>query len=173
MNKDLLTILKELKNIQPNAEYAKRSKMLVLTSSQNNNSIEKTLYPKPYTLNPILNWFNLKHSIMVSGAVATLIFIILWTASYLPGNKNGLVAEANEINASIQIKLNEVGYHLNNQVIDSSTAADIQNLLKETVGELTKAQEELNSDQNKLKEVVEKIKEAEKNIAEINKLLQE
>ena len=69
MDNNLYTILKELKSIQPDDNYTKQSKMLILSS-------EKILHPKPYTLNLILNWFNFKHSAMLAGAVAIFIFII-------------------------------------------------------------------------------------------------
>ncbi|MEK7553422.1 MAG: hypothetical protein AAB504_01935 [Patescibacteria group bacterium] len=166
MDNNLYTILKELKSIQPDDNYTKQSKMLILSS-------EKILHPKPYTLNLILNWFNFKHSAMLAGAVAIFIFIILWTVSYLPGNKNSLVAEANEINASIQIKLDEIGYHLDSQKIDFSMATNIQNLLKITTDELIQAQEELKNNPEKLKESVERIKKAEQDISKINSLLKE
>jgi len=165
MNKDLITTLKDLKNIQPDADYSRQSKMLILSSPQN------TLYPKPHTLKPILNWFDLKHSLMTATALATLAATVFLAISYLPGNKYSLVAEANEINASIQVKLNEVQYYLDNQEINASIANDVQNLLKTTADDLIKAQEELKFDPDKIKEAVDKIKEAESAIAKINKLL--
>lgn len=168
MNKDLYTILKELKNIRPDSGYSKQSLQLILSSPQisadNNNG--------RLTIADVLNWLNFKHLTMSAGAIAAFIFVILWAVSYLPGNKNSLIAEADEINASIQVKLDEVEYHLNNQIIDSPTADNIQNLLKETIDELIKAQNGLSSNPEKLKEIIEKIKKAEQDMSEINQLLQ-
>ncbi|PIV31952.1 hypothetical protein COS33_00420 [Candidatus Wolfebacteria bacterium CG02_land_8_20_14_3_00_37_12] len=165
VNKDLFKILKELKNIQPDDNYTKQSKMLILSSPQ--------LQTTNYKLQTFFEWFNFKHSAMLAASIAIFVFIILWTVSYLPGNKNSLVAEANEINASIQVKLDEIGYHLDSQKIDFSMATNIQNLLKITTDELIQVQEELENNPEKLKESVEKIKKAEQNISEINSLLKE
>jgi len=165
VNKDLFKILKELKNIQPDDNYTKQSKMLILSSPQ--------LQTTNHKLQTFFEWFNFKHSAMLAASIAIFVFIILWTVSYLPGNKNSLVAEANEINASIQVKLDEIGYHLDSQKIDFSMATNIQNLLKITTDELIQVQEELENNPEKLKESVEKIKKAEQNISEINSLLKE
>jgi hypothetical protein len=166
MNKNLLTNLKELRNIRPDSDYSKQSLNLILSSPQN-----RPLGDSRITMADFLGWFDFKHSAMLASAVGVLIFVILWVVSYFPGNKNSLVAEANEINASIQVKLNEIGYQLDSQKIDFSMAANIQNLLKTTSEELTQAQEELKNDPEKLKEAVEKIKKVEQEIAEINNLL--
>jgi len=163
MNKDLFKILKELKSIQPDDNYTKQSKMLILSSPQ--------LQTTDYKLQTFWAWFNFKHSAILATSIAIFIFIILWTVSYLPGNKNSLVAEANEINASIQVKLDEIGYHLDSQKIDFSMATNIQNLLKITTDELIQAQEELKNNPEKLKESVERIKKAEQDISRINSLL--
>ncbi|MEK7062228.1 MAG: hypothetical protein AAB940_00595 [Patescibacteria group bacterium] len=167
MNNELFIILKELKNIQPNSEYSQQSRNFILASPQINASNNKL------TVADVLSWFNFKHSAILAGAVAIFIFIILWTVSYLPGNKNSLVAEANGINASIQIKLDEIGYHLDSQKIDFSMATNIQNLLKITTDELIQAQEELKNNPEKLKESVGRIKKAEQDISKINSLLKE
>lgn len=168
MNKDLYTILKGLKNIRPDNNYSKQSLQLILSSPQisaNNNNGRLTIAD-------ILNWFDIKHLTMSAGAIAAFIFVILWAVSYLPGNKNSLIVKANEINASIQVKLDEIEYHLNSQIIDSSTADNIQNLLKKTTDELIKAQNELSLNPERLKEIIEKIKKAEQDMIEINQLFQ-
>ncbi len=171
MDKNLFKILKELKNVKANDNYTKQSKMLILSSPQD-YKLQTTNY-KLYKLQTFWEWFNSKHSTILAASIAVFVFIILWTVSYLPGNKNSLVAEANEINASIQVKLDEIGYHLDSQKIDFSMATNIQNLLKITTDELIQAQEELKNNPEKLKESVEKIKKAEQDISKINSLLKE
>ena len=165
MKNDLFTTLKGLKNIQPDSEYSNNSRNFILSQTQISADLNTDL-------RGFKNWFDLKHSLMLAGALASFIFIVLIAVSYLPGNKNSLVAEANEINASIQVKLDEIGYQLDNQKIDFSMASNIQNILKTTVDELAQAQEELKNNPDKLKESVKKIKKAEQDIAKINELLQ-
>ena len=90
----------------------------------------------------------------------------------MPGNKNGLVAEANEINSSIQIRLDEIQYQLNNQLISTSTAINAQNSLNEATKNLLNAFE-ISSNPEKIKDAVDNIKEAKDIIAELNSRLKE
>lgn len=164
MNKDLFTILKELKNIQPDAQYSKHSLDLIFLSKENQQS--KFIYTGAF------NWIKLHRLSATIGSFGILAIFAFIIASYLPGNKNGLVAEANEINSSIQIRLDEIQYQLNNQLISTSTAINAQNSLNEATKNLLNAFE-LSSNPEKIKNVVDNIKEAKDIIAGLNSRLKE
>ena len=164
MDKDLFTILKELKNIQPDAQYSKYSLDLILLLKENKQP--KIIYDGAF------NWIKLHRLSTTIGSFGILAIFALIIVSYLPGNKNGLVAEANEINSSIQIRLDEIQYQLNNQPISTSTAINAQNSLNEATKNLLNAFE-ISSDPKKLEDVVNNIKEAKDIIAELNSRLKE
>lgn len=167
MKKDIITTLKELQNIQPDAKYAKHSRSLILMSPQNSNPQLRTTY---YELRTFINWFNLRHTLITASAVAVFALIVITAVSYLPGNRNELVAEANEVSSSIQIRLDEIKYQLNSQPLSSSTIIEMQNILSEAVIKLTEA-EKLSSDSRKTKEMLEEIKAAQETLLQINSLL--
>lgn len=168
MNKDLFTILKELKNVQPDAQYSKYSRDLILQF----NFIAKENKHQKFVYVDAFNWIKLHRLSATIGSFGILAIFAFIIVSYLPGNKNGLVAEANEINSSIQIRLNEIEYQLNNQLISTSTAINAQNSLNEATKNLLNAFEII-SDPKKLEDVVNNIKEVEDIIAELNSQLKE
>lgn len=164
MNKDLFTILKELKNIKPDAQYSKHSRDLILLSK--NGKQTKFIYTDAF------NWIKLHRLSATIGSFGILAIFAFIIVSYLPGNKNGLVAKANEINSSIQIRLDEIQYQLNSQPISTSTAINAKNSLNEATKKLLNAFE-ISSDPNKIENVVNNVKEAENMIAELNSRLKE
>lgn len=168
MDKNLFTILKELKNIQPNAEYSKHSRNLILLS---NKEQLKPKFAYAGFFNGWLNDFVKFHKISATAAsfgILTILALII--VSYLPGNKNGLVAKANEMNSSIQIRLDEIKYQLNNSPISTSTALAAQDSLNKATENLLKAFE-ISSNNTKLEEVVNNIKTAQDIIAKLNSQL--
>ncbi len=164
MNKNLFTILKELKNIQPDAQYSKHSLDLIFLLKENKQP--KFVYADAF------NWIKLHRLSATIGSFGILAIFAFVIVSYLPGNKNGLVAEANEINSSIQIRLDEIQYQLNNQPISTSTAIHTQNSLNEAAKNLLNAFE-TSSNPEKLEDVVNNIKEAKDIIAELNSRLKD
>lgn len=170
MKKDIITTLKELQSIQPDAKYAKHSRSLILMSPQN-NQFENNLNAKRYTLNAFLYWFDLRHTLMTASAVAVFALIVITAVSYLPGNRNELVAEANEVSSSIQIRLDEIKYQLDNQPLSSSTIIEMQKVLDETVAKLSEA-EKISSDAEKTEEMLKQIKSAQETLSQINSLFQ-
>ena len=164
LDKNLFSILKELKNIQPDAQYSKHSLDLIFLLKENKQP--KLIYSGAF------NWIKLHRISTTIGSFGILAIFALIIVSYLPGNKNGLVAEANEINSSIQIRLDEIQYQLNNQPISTSTAINAQNSLNEATKNLLNAFE-ISSDPKKLEDVVNNIKEAKDIIAELNSRLKE
>ncbi|MBI5079533.1 hypothetical protein HZB06_02590 [Candidatus Wolfebacteria bacterium] len=167
MEKDIVKILKELRKIEPDAGYSQHSRFLILSSTVKKDERKLAITDKIY------NYFHIHYLLLPELAVAVAIFIsgVYLIVSYLPGNQNGLVAEANEINASIQIELNGIKYNLENQPqISSSTASDVSNKLEKAAKEL-EAAKDLSADGAKLKEVLEKIKASQEALVEINGLL--
>lgn len=179
MNNNLFKNLKELQSIQPNREFSKKSRFLILSSKPqiNIDPTQTQIYAggKRWTyteIKNVLNWMSLHKLATAASVIGVFIFLVYLTVSYLPGNQNSLVAEANEINSSIQIKLNEIQYYLNNeQAINSETASNLQSLLQDAAKELTIAKD-LSADSSKIKESLEKIKAAEQILLQINSLLQ-
>lgn len=159
MKNDLFEILKELKNIQPDSEYAKRSRYLILSA-------------KTRTTAGILEWFSIHRLATATALIGALVLIVVLSVSYLPGGKNGLVVEADEINSSIQIRLNEINYQLQNNPaeINLSEIGKIQTNLEQIAGLLTEAQA-LTADQDNIEEALEKIKTAESLLSETESLL--
>lgn len=110
MEQDIFKTLKELKRIEPDAAYAKHSRMLVLAAPQNS-------VPQPMTTPRLSTVFRLS-AILGAGLIG--IFFILGGISYinetysplaLEGlNQKSLVVEANEINNSIEITLGAINY---------------------------------------------------------------
>lgn len=110
MKQDILKTLQELKQIKPDTAYTKHSRMLVLASPQHPVAQLSTL-PKLSTV------FRLS-TILGVGLIG--VFLILGSTSYInetysPLSLNGLnqtslVAEANEINSSIEITLGTIDY---------------------------------------------------------------
>ncbi|MBI5306055.1 hypothetical protein HZB04_00455 [Candidatus Wolfebacteria bacterium] len=156
MKDNLLNNLKSLKNIAPDAEYSKNSLNFIL--AQTKNKAENGGEFKPFGF---INWAKQHRVLIYSGAtgILTLALVVLTVISYLPGNKNSLVAEANDINNSIKIRLDEIKYQLDlNKQISSSTIDEVQNSLAKAIEEL-KAIQNLNVDDAKnLEEVLNKIK---------------
>ncbi|MEK7193967.1 MAG: hypothetical protein AAB651_01260 [Patescibacteria group bacterium] len=170
MNKNLLKNLGALKKIKPDAEYSKRSRLLIL-------SVQPLKEP---ALTPVFRaprfGFVFKFATIPAIAIV-LIMIIFWGSSYLGQlftpiffPQKGLTAEAEELNHSIQIKLSEIKYYLETQsTIDADTAATLQIQLQKITDEL----EEANAltSQLKLEESLEKIKSAEQILSAINGLI--
>ena len=163
MEKDLFKILKELQNIQPDPDYSNRSRLLIL--SKNNGEHRK------YAVSDVFSWVNMHRMAAAASLISAFIIIVLLTVSYLPGNKNNLVAEANEVNSSIQIRLDEIKYLLENQ---SSINLDQASAAREKLGLSAQAlneANELNAQGAEMEKILEKIKTAEQALNEIESLL--
>jgi hypothetical protein len=110
MNQDIFKTLQKLKRIEPDADYAKYSRMLVLAAPQS-PIMDMSRSPKLSTIIRL-------STILGVGLIG--IFFILGGTSYLNEtysplaleglNQKSLVAEANEINSSIEITLGAIDY---------------------------------------------------------------
>lgn len=160
---NIFEILKELKNIKPDQEYAERSRYLILS---------QTPQTKKITVAEIFDWISIHRLATAASLISVFILLVILSVSYLPGNKNSLVAEADEINAEIQIKLNDIGYQLQNPTeININEIPNIQKNLEE-ITELMKEAKILSEDKDKkIEEYLEKIKTAQTLLTEIELLL--
>ncbi len=160
MNKDLFKILKELQQIKPDPNYSRQSRLLIVGLREKLDITAKSLF---------LNFFSVRFK-MAIGTALTLILMISGTIYYINQlNQQKLVAKANEINSSIQIKLDEFKYILENKPqVDSTTISNVQTLLEKANNELKEA-----STLNNLEEALQKIKSAQEIFLQINSALKQ
>ncbi|MBN2198161.1 hypothetical protein JW698_03185 [Candidatus Wolfebacteria bacterium] len=173
MEKDLLKNLKELKKIKPDSDYSKQSRFLILQSSPEFSKIEKRRllsgqffgnFSKNLVLSPI--------RMTISVAIIVLMFAVSIGAYYANNqfNQNNFVVKASEMNNSIQVKLNEIKYLLENKPYpDVERALMIQNFLEEAANKL-KEIPSLSENKN-LDESLEKIELAQEILSQIDLLL--
>jgi len=164
MEKDLFKILKQLQNIQPDLDYSNQSRLLILLKNNNEKH-------RGYAVSDVLSWLNLHRMISAASLISAFIIIVFLTVSYLPGNKNNLVAEANEVNSSIQIRLDEIKYLLENQSPINLDQADIAREKLELSAQALNEANELNAQGVEMEKILKKIKAAEQALNEIELLL--
>lgn len=169
MNKDLFKILKELREIQPASDYSAKSRLLIVSSAKP----EKKAGGWDYGFD-----FNLFDKTFLAPAVISISILIIISGIYgvnYFGEKNQqrLIVRAGETNESIQIKLDEIKYLLEQgPVFVSPNAAEIQRLLGEAEGNLKDALAFNPENGGDLEEFLSKLKSAEENISKINSLIQ-
>lgn len=164
MEKDLFKILKELKQIQPDSDYSKQSRLLILNSNRTDVLVKSPELRR--------NWFAdilVFNSARLVLALGIFVIFIIGTVYYINNrlNQNNLVVKASEINDSIQVKLNEIRYLLENKPITSKNISTIQVLLEKATNEL-KAVSTLDGNLDKS---LEKIKSAQEIFSQIDALL--
>src|SRR3989344_8972651 len=170
---NIFEILKELKNIKPNQEYAKQSRYLILSQTpQIDVDFAQTYANKKITVAEIFDWISIHRLATAASLIGVFILLVVLSVSYLPGNKNSLVAEADEINASIQIKLNDLGYQLQNPAeINIEEIPNVQKNLEEITKLMEEAQTLNENKDKKIEEYLKKIKAAQTLFTEIESLL--
>jgi hypothetical protein len=171
MNQDLFKILKELKQIQSDPDYSRQSRLLILNSKKEVDVLIKSPVPKSGWFSDVLNNFYSVKLAFVAGI--TLVLILITGSVYYINNQlnqNNLVVKASEMNASIQVKLNEIRYLLENKSINPLNILAIQTLLEKATKEL-KEVSVLDSEGKDLSESLEKIKSAQEIFYQIDTLL--
>lgn len=164
MDEKLLKILKDLKQIRPNADYSRQSRLLILASKQ-----EPVMPAKKYGwLGDILAYPN---NLKLAAVVAGVLLLVAYGGFYYVNqlNKNNLVVRASELNNSIQIKLDEIQYFINNDGLTTEKISNIQTLLDETVKDLNEASS-LTTSQN-MEESLQKIKSVQEILNQIDALV--
>lgn len=140
MDKYLLKTLYKLRSIEPDTEYAKRSRLLILSSSRYERKIETQ---KINILDSLIAAFRKPAAIAAVSGV--FILVIILSASYINQilSPNNLVAEADEITALIQVRLDDVKYNIqeleNKNLADLATLNELKILLNEATNELEEA----------------------------------
>jgi hypothetical protein len=177
MEKDIQKILKQLKQIQPDPNYSKRSRLFILNSNREEDIAEIMLRGSSLKQ----GWFSYAiksfHSVKLAFAVGSVIIVLALAGStyYINKelNRKNLVVRASETNTSIQVKLNEIKYLLENkQKIDPALVVTIQALLEEAANDL-KEVSSLSSEGKNLSESLEKMKSVQEIFYQIDTMLEE
>lgn len=170
----LTKILKELKQIQPDPDYSSRSRVLILNSKITSS---KTEFQKGWfsQIAEIFDGFQLMKTAAITAVILVLIAsggVYYYLYQFYQSNQEELVVKAGEINNSIQIKLDEIKYILEQKssMINAPTSDDIQILLGKAALELEEASK-LNGDGKNIEELLKKIKSAEELLFQIDSLL--
>ncbi len=158
MEQELFKILRELKQIQPNADYSKRSRALILGA--------KTFRHWQWIYSPKFA--------MVTAMAVVLILMISGSFYYIKiqSNQEDLVVRASELNSSIQIKLNEIKYFIENDQISPGAISTIQTLLEEATNDLQEASK-LSLKEEELEKSLQKLKLAQEILLQIDSLLKQ
>ena len=175
MNQDLFKILKELKNIQPDPDYSKQSRFLILQSARRKEDQDVDLRGQKAWLAEVLRILYPAKLAFVVGIVVILILAISEGIYYFNNqlNQKDLVVKASEMNAAIQIKLNEIKYLLeseNQSQIDQNKISAIQELLGKAANELKDVSA---SEGKNLDESLRKIKSSQEIIEQVDALLKQ
>ncbi len=138
MEKDLLKNLKELKNIQPDGDYSRHSRLLILQTSRDSVKTKEIRLPLGAVLSNLSRVLN-PTKLALSAGIIILTFAVSGTVYYVNSwsNQKNLVVRASEINASIQVKLDEIRYLLENKPqLNPESVLEIQLLLEKAANEL-------------------------------------
>lgn len=165
MNKELTEILKELKEIAPDAGYSVKSRNLLMAEINRNATFQKKVL-----FGDILTNLYSRKLTFITVATMAVILVISGSAFYVKNEmaNQSFIAKANEANASIKIKLEEIKYILGSESIDYNKGVAIQLMLAEATKNLKEAAEE-----NDTKKSLEKIKSAQEIFSQIDILLKE
>jgi len=160
MTEKLLKELKELKKIQPDSDYSRRSRALILHSRKEKE--ESWIFATASI------FYGAKFKMVT--ALALVVVLTFAGGIYYVNkiNKNDLVVKASEINSSIQVNLYGIKYLLENQPsLNPLIVPNVQELLDEATKDLEEAAE-LSKDPSKMKEALQKIESAQEIFQKVN-----
>jgi len=159
MDKELLKILKELKQVRPDPAYSRQSRLLILGPEVKQGGV----------IDILSNFYSVR---LALAGIAIVLILVAGSVYYINNQlkQNDLVVKASEMNTSIQVKLNEIKYLLENKPVNASDASTIQALLEKAVTELKEAS---NSSTSTLDVSLEKIKSAQETLYQIDALLKQ
>jgi len=160
MTDKFLQNLKELRKIQPDSGYSRRSKALIIYAKKERSE------------NWLANFADLFYGAkfkMAASISIIMIFVLVGGFYYFDrAGESDLVVKANEINSSIQVNLYGIKYLLENQPdINPLMVPNMQELLEQATKDLTEASE-LSKDPDKMKEALKKIESAQKTFQKLN-----
>ena len=164
MDKELFKILKELKGVEPDYDYARRSRLLIVGE-------EKELGPKVGFFE-VLRSFSSNRMALAAKITALMIIFILAGVYYVHQSNQNLVVQANELNATIQLKLNEITSYLNGQTaVNPLRISEVNLLLQKATADLNEANAGLKD--GKLEESLIKIKSAQEEFSQIESIIKQ
>ncbi len=172
MEEKLIKILKEMRSIRPEADYSARSKNFILNSIKDVDAKPEIILKSG--LGDVLRSLSFYKPALAVGT-ATLLIIMTAGVFYVNNsvNKNDLVVRASEVNASIQVRLNEIKYLLESKSdIDSASIATIQSMLEKAADNLKEVSASSSANKS-LAESLKKIKTTEEILCQIDTLLKE
>lgn len=174
MNNNLLENLKNLRQIQPDSDYTARSRFLILAEPNSALAEPAATGNSPVCL-PAGRNFKITRIYRPAFAMGLISIFVLISAvgiyQIIKPNQNDLVVRANEINSSIQVKLNEIKYLIeNNNHLNAENILNIQALLEKTTNELKEAST-LSQENKDLEKSLEKIKSAQEILLQIDAML--
>lgn len=156
---DPLKILKELRHIAPRSGYSAESRDLLLRELQSQVMVSKTPL-KEGGIFIFLREMFFTRAAFAAELTAFAVLVALLGVYLNRASNEKLVVQANEVNASIQVKLNEIKYLLEKpapRTIEETEA--IVSLLNDATEALLEANEDLVSEE--LEKSLEKMKVAE------------
>lgn len=146
----ILTILYRMRQISPNKDFSQKSKFAILQTPHDFSS-KQTAYVQNNQM--VLGLFIQKsfRAVFLAGATIAILFAIYFATAqlsplFLPGlNQNGIIAEADMINTSIDIQLSNI------QKFDATTKQSITVLQEITANTPDHLSEEvIKSEQEKI-----------------------
>lgn len=166
MDEELFKILKELKGIEPDYDYARRSRLLIVGE-------EKESGPKAKVgLFEVLKSFSSSRMALTAEIAALVIIFILAGVYYAHQSNQNLVVQANELNTTIQLKLNEITSYLNSQTaVNPSRISEVNLLLQKAAADLNEANADLKI--GKLEESLAKMKSAQEEFSQIELIIRQ
>lgn len=139
--------LKNLKSIKPDNDYSLKSLSSIISSPKISPVESISIWKKALT------GFRLSSGVVLASALVLVIFIsalylnTVISPLFLPGlNDKNVSAEADQINQSININLNEIKYHQMSQEIAKSTLESISknNVATNTTSIVSSSEETIN-----------------------------
>ena len=165
MGQDLVKILRELREIKPGADYTRRSRLLIVSDG------ETSSLPK-YGFFRILKTISFNRMALVAEITVVLVLFILGGVYYTHQSNQNLVVQANELNATIQLKLDEITSYLKNQPgVDSSRIGEVNLLLEKANADLNQASADLKD--GKLEDSLKKMKSAQEVFSQIESVIKQ
>lgn len=165
MEQDLVKILRELREIKPDADYTRRSRLLIVSDGEIGS------LPK-YGFFDILKTISFNRMALVAEITVALVLFILGGVYYIHQSNQNLVVQANELNATIQLKLDEITSYLKNQPgVDPSRIGEVNLLLEKVNADLNQASVDLKD--GKLEDSLKKMKSAQEVFSQVESVIKQ
>jgi len=175
MDDKFIKILKELKSIQPDPGYSKQSRLLIMQSARIKANQEVDLREQKFQFAEILRFLYPAKLMLLAGVIILILAVSggIYYVNHNQTNQEDLIVKASEMNAAIQIKLNEIKYLLeseNQSQIDQNKISTIQELLGKAANELKDVSA---SEGKNLDESLRKIKSSQEILEQVDALLKQ